>query len=262
MLGLLFACASAVACAQEPEHAPFLAIQGRAEMRVVPDLFPLVITIEDKSLEPNKAQEAVEAEARVVLERARRLKLPDADIELGNVRIRPDSRYDNDTGKETFLGTSYTRQIGLNFHRLADLKAFLAQTPESKLVRLQTEEFRLADTAKARRVLFLEAIENARQGAELAAKALGKRVIGVQTASDQPLALARGSYGINMIDVASVESSTILTAEQIARIPVPRDITSVALIGDPHAPRTTEVALDEGVIKLSGAAYVIYLIGD
>ncbi|OGT59510.1 MAG: hypothetical protein A3E01_01655 [Gammaproteobacteria bacterium RIFCSPHIGHO2_12_FULL_63_22] len=35
---------------------------------------------------------------------------------------------------------------------------------------------------------------------------------------------------INAIDVASVESTTILTAEQIAKIPVPRDITAVALL--------------------------------
>src|SRR6478752_4800824 len=39
-----------------------------------------------------------------------------------------------------------------------------------------------------------------------------------------------GGQTINAIDVASVESSTILTAEQIAKIPVPRDITSVALL--------------------------------
>ena len=35
---------------------------------------------------------------------------------------------------------------------------------------------------------------------------------------------------VNPIDVSSVESTTILTAEQIARIPVPRDATSVALL--------------------------------
>lgn len=35
---------------------------------------------------------------------------------------------------------------------------------------------------------------------------------------------------INPIDVSSVESTTILTAEQIAKIPVPRDATSVALL--------------------------------
>ncbi len=39
-----------------------------------------------------------------------------------------------------------------------------------------------------------------------------------------------GTAAINPIDVSSVESTTILTAEQVAKIPVPRDITSVALL--------------------------------
>jgi hypothetical protein len=40
----------------------------------------------------------------------------------------------------------------------------------------------------------------------------------------------RGTAMLNPIDVSSVESTTILTAEQIARIPVARDTTSVALL--------------------------------
>ncbi len=39
-----------------------------------------------------------------------------------------------------------------------------------------------------------------------------------------------GTNAINPIDVSSVESTTILTAEQIAKIPVSRDITGVALL--------------------------------
>src|SRR4249919_2051648 len=39
-----------------------------------------------------------------------------------------------------------------------------------------------------------------------------------------------GSGAVNPIDVSSVESTTILTSEQIAKIPVARDTTSVALL--------------------------------
>jgi hypothetical protein len=39
-----------------------------------------------------------------------------------------------------------------------------------------------------------------------------------------------GTNQVNPIDVSSVESTTILTAQQIAKIPVPRDGTSVALL--------------------------------
>ena len=257
---LCFLFFSVSVAAQEPEKAPFLAVQGRAEMRVVPDLFPVVVTIADKALEPAKAQESVESAARQVIDAAQSLKLQDKDIELGNVQIRPEFKYD-DAGKETFLGTNYTRNIRLSFHRLADLKSFLGKIPSSKLIRLQTEEFGVADTAAARRVLFQRALQNARESADFSAQALGKRVIGVQTASDQPLALSRGSY-INAIDVRSVESTTILTSEQISRMPVPRGITSVHLVGDSNAPRVTEIALSEGSLLLSGNAYVIFLIGD
>ena len=52
-------------------------------------------------------------------------------------------------------------------------------------------------------------------------------------AAPRPLDARRRSSApasVNPIDVSSVESTTILTAEQIAKIPVPRDTTSVALL--------------------------------
>jgi hypothetical protein len=50
------------------------------------------------------------------------------------------------------------------------------------------------------------------------------------------------SGAVNPIDVSSVESTTILTAEQVAKIPVPRNITSVALL----APGTVRGAANAG----------------
>ena len=47
---------------------------------------------------------------------------------------------------------------------------------------------------------------------------------------------------VNPIDVSSVESTTVLTAQQVAKIPVPRNITSVALL----APGTVRGASNAG----------------
>src|SRR4249919_3649649 len=49
---------------------------------------------------------------------------------------------------------------------------------------------------------------------------------GVGSSADLGKVTVVGGPSINAIDVASVESTTILTSEQIAKIPVPRDITS------------------------------------
>lgn len=51
-----------------------------------------------------------------------------------------------------------------------------------------------------------------------------------------------GAGAVNPIDISSVESTTILTAEQVAKIPVPRNITSVALL----APGTVRGAANAG----------------
>ncbi len=51
-----------------------------------------------------------------------------------------------------------------------------------------------------------------------------------------------GSGAVNPIDISSVESTTILTAEQVAKIPVPRNATSVALL----APGTVRGATAAG----------------
>ena len=51
-----------------------------------------------------------------------------------------------------------------------------------------------------------------------------------------------GTGAVNPIDVSSVESTTILTAEQVAKIPVPRNVTAVALL----APGTVRGAANAG----------------
>lgn len=61
-----------------------------------------------------------------------------------------------------------------------------------------------------------------------------------------------GNSQVNPIDVSSVESTTILTAEQINKIPVPRDGTSVALL----APGTVRGDSSFGNLASFGGASV------
>lgn len=63
---------------------------------------------------------------------------------------------------------------------------------------------------------------------------------GTQTLATVTVSASGGA--VNPIDVSSVESTTILTAEQVAKIPVPRNITSVALL----APGTVRGASNAG----------------
>jgi len=59
---------------------------------------------------------------------------------------------------------------------------------------------------------------------------------------------------------ARSQSTTLLTAEQIAKVPVPRNVTSVALL----APGTvkSDIVLEKGVVSLASDVYVIYILGE
>jgi len=84
-------------------------------------------------------------------------------------------------------------------------------------------------------------------GATLVASLAGSGMAMAQQAPTLPPQQASDN-SINSIDVASVESNTILTTEQIAKIPVPRNILAVGGISDASEARwadESELDVDE-----------------
>jgi len=257
LLCLLLLSLAAPAFAQ---NAPFIAVKGQATVDVVPDVFPLDIDIHAEGMDVAKAQARVEELTRAVIAQARSLGLQDKDIYVGSIGISPQTRYDDKTDKSVFTGNKYTREIGLTFTDLDKLRQQVAATPPGENVEVNTQAFRLAGANEARRKLLIDAIANARSSAEVLAAGVGRRLGPVQTISTSPLSLSGGSY-INPIDVASVESTTILTAEQIERIPVPRNVTSVALLGKGSVNRA-DIQLEKGSVRLSSEVYIVYTLQD
>ncbi|HKN78909.1 MAG TPA: alpha-2-macroglobulin family protein, partial [Lysobacter sp.] len=63
--------------------------------------------------------------------------------------------------------------------------------------------------------------------------------------------------GVNPIDIRSVESTTILTAEQVAGIPVPRNVTTVALLAPGTVAREEDSAGELYSVEVVGAAAIV-----
>lgn len=258
VLATLLAAAAPV-LAQSVGGAPFVAVHGHAQVEVVPDIFPLRIELHDEGMDVGKAQARVEELTTLVLDSARKLKLEDRDIDVGSLEIAPQSRYDESTRKSVFTGNRYGRSIVLRFRSLSALREQVAAMPAGKNVEVSTGQFEFAEADEARRKLLVDAIADGRRTADVLAAGIERKVLGAQTISTSPMALNVGSY-INAIDAANVESTTILTSEQIRRIPVGRNITGVALL----APGTVRsaIALERGSITLESDVYILYLLGD
>jgi uncharacterized protein YggE len=221
---------------------PFLSVQGHAETRVRPDLFPIDVTISDTSTNSARSEKLVEELARSVLGSAQKLGLTDADIEVGNLSISPQTEWDDKAEKENFLGNEYERKLRFRFHDLEALRSFISGLPESRNLHLATRTFEYSKKLELQRKLRREAIDDARRGAADMADAVGKRLLELHNVSDRA-------------------PSTSYSASGYSR---DGSLDTVTVAGSAATPtrRRAEIVLREGEIEVSADAFLVYVIGD
>ena len=219
------------ASAQAINGAPFIAVHGEAREEVVPDLFPLEVTLSETSIDAAGTQARIETLAGQVLAIADRLKVKDADLTVANLTISPDYKYDDETSKQIFLGNTYVREIEVRFHTLDRLREFIAALPDDKALRIDTKKFETSRAAEIKRGLLQKAIADARTTAGALATGVGRKLGPVHTISNQ-------SLNIRYSESTQLGSVTVSGA--------------VALM----APGV--VAMREGRITLDQDVYVIY----
>ena len=124
---LLLAClASGPVAAENADGPPFIAVHGTARTEVVPDIFPLKLTLVETSKDLAATQATIESLARKLIDVAKGQGIASDDFSIGNLSIEPKTQYEDNSNKEIFLGNEYSREIKVRFHDLAKLKSFLA----------------------------------------------------------------------------------------------------------------------------------------
>ena len=230
-----------VACASNAQSiggSPFVAVHGKAKAEVVPDIFPLDITLTDTSLDAGKTQVLIEGYASQVVALTKKMEMEDREVTISNLSVSPEYRYDDKDDRQVFLGNTYERKIKLKFHTLEALKQMIEALPQAKQIRLDTGTFVSSKADELRRVLLTQAVDDARTTAEIMAKAVGKRLGTVHNISNQ---------GFNVRYVESSDSysldSITVTGSRLGRAPAP-------------------VVLSKGTTQLDQDVYIIYTLVD
>jgi uncharacterized protein YggE len=234
---ILLVLAPLSAAAQNFQGKPFLSVQGHAETKLKPDVFPLGVTIRDTGMDAAKSQSLVKGLAKAVLKLTATLKLADSDVDVGNLSISPDTDWDSESKTQVFKGNTYEREFVIRFHRLDDLREFIAGTPANKAIRLETKEFEYSKADEVKRKLRRQAIEDGRKAGEEMAAAVGKRLLDLFNVSDTAQSVVRASSGYSnsrTLDTVTVQDSAI----------------------------SSDIVLREGEITIEADAYLVYLIGD
>lgn len=218
--------------AQSIGGSPFIAVHGKAKTEVIPDIFPVTITLKDTSLDTAATQALIEGDARKIIDRTQSMKMASGDVDVSNLSVSPEYRWDDKERKQVFLGNTYRREIKLRFHKLADLGIFVEALPKAKHVQINTGGFESSKADELRRELVAKAVGDARSTAETMARAVGKRVGPVHNISNQ-------SFNVSYV---------------VFDDPSPMDVAAPA-----PAPAIT---LREGTIQLDQNVYIIYTLID
>ena len=240
--GLVLLLVAFGAQAQSISGSPFIAVHGKAKTEVVPDVFPLEITLKDTSLDAARTQALVEGFATQVIELTQKMKIEDRDVTISNLSVAPEYRYDDKDDQQVFLGNTYERKIKLKFHTLESLKQMIEALPQAKQIQLDTGTFVSSKADSLRRELLTQAVEDARSTAEIMAKAVGKRLGTVHNISNQ---------GFNVRYIESSNSSS-----------GGGELYSVAVTGTRLGANAPPVVLSKGTIDLSQDIYIIYTLID
>ena len=242
MKGIMFAAVvllgSSNVQAQSISGSPFIAVHGKAKAEVVPDVFPLEITLTDTSLNTAKTQALIEGFASQVVELTKKMEMEDRDVSISNLSVAPEYRYEEKDDEQVFLGNTYQREIRLKFHTLETLKQMIEALPQAKQVQLDTGAFVSSQADVLRRELLTQAVDDARTTAEIMAKAVGKRLGTVHNISNQ---------GFNVRYVESNDSYSLDT---------------VTVMGSRAKASAPPVVLSKGTIQLDQNVYIIYTLID
>ncbi|MFT3756555.1 MAG: SIMPL domain-containing protein [Pseudoxanthomonas sp.] len=222
--------------AEAGSNEPFIAVQGEAKREVVPDIFPLELTLKDTSTDAVATQAKVEGLAKNVLALAERLKIGSEDVEVSNLEISPEYKWDDEAEKQVFLGNTYERTIKIRFHSLPMLNNFITSLPKSDVLRIQTKQFETSREVELRRELLDGAIADARRTAEAMASGVGRRLGAAQNISNT---------GLNLTYSRSLDS-VMVTGTRIK-----------GLTGS-QPPEAPPVVLREGRITLRQDVYIVY----
>ena len=242
--GLLLSVCAFGAQAQSIGGVPFIAVHGKARAELVPDVFPLGITLKDTSLDAAGTQARIEAHAQQIMATVKQMKLADADVTVSNLSVSPEYRYDHATEKQVFLGNAYQREIKLRFHALADLAKMIGSLPNAKEVQIETDEFETSHADEVRRSLMGKAIADARQTAEIMAKAVGRKLGGVHNLSNR-------GFNVQYVEGGNDDPPVVLAS--------PKALDRVAVSGSRMQP---DMVLRQGRIELEQDVYVIYTLVD
>ncbi|EAQ99158.2 SIMPL domain-containing protein [Congregibacter litoralis] len=156
------------------DSARQIAVTGKAEHRVAPDMAVLQLGVMTEDKDAAVARREADAIVNRALAVLRDAQLAEADIDTTGLTISPQYRWLPDVRKQELTGYRATRNIEVRLLDLDALGVLVTQLTDAGINRMQSPQLGLQDEEQVYQEVLAAAAQNARARAEVLAEALGE----------------------------------------------------------------------------------------
>jgi len=195
-LALLLACTAAHA--QQAEAPRTIGVSGQGEVRAEPDRATVTLGVESRKPKLEDARAAVAKTVDAVLKLTRELKIDPKQVRSTRINVQPEYNWGaNNANERTLIGYLVSRQVEVELHDLEKLGQLLERATDLGVNQMGDPRLDSSKRQDLVREALAKAVVDARQNAEVIAKAAGARLGNARTInantefSQPPVPLAR-----------------------------------------------------------------------
>lgn len=204
---VLMSCTAAFAAPQQEAPRPTLSVDGQGTGTATPDMATVTIGVTTQGEDAAKAQNDNAWISNQIQNAVRGLGIEEKDIQTRNYSFYPNYSTDKDHRNE-ITGYTVNNSVIVVVRDIKLTGKVIDAALNNGANEINSLDFSASDTKAVRKVALLNAVQDARDKADIIAKGLGKRIVGIQSVSESTGYIETRRFGGNMLMAAAKDAAT------------------------------------------------------
>ncbi|MCQ1533115.1 MAG: SIMPL domain-containing protein [Mitsuokella jalaludinii] len=203
----LMSCSAAFAAPQQETPRPTLSVDGQGTGTAAPDMATVTIGVTTQGKDAAKAQNDNAWVSNQIQAAVRGLGIAEKDIQTRNYSFYPNYSTDKDRRNEV-TGYTVNNSVIVVVRDIKLTGKVIDAALNNGANEINSLDFSASDTKAVRKVALLNAVQDARDKADIIAKGLGKRIVGIQNISESTGYIETRRFGGNMLMAVAKDAAT------------------------------------------------------
>ena len=203
----LMSCSAAFAAPQQETPRPTLSVDGQGTGTAAPDMATVTIGVTTQGKDAAKAQNDNAWVSNQIQAAVRGLGIAEKDIQTRNYSFYPNYSTDKDRRNEV-TGYTVNNSVIVVVRDIKLTGKVIDAALNNGANEINSLDFSASDTKSVRKVALLNAVQDARDKADIIAKGLGKRIVGIQNVSESTGYIETRRFGANMLMADAKSAAT------------------------------------------------------